>query len=196
MTELSNDIFPGFIFYNGFISYTCFACMCVCTLCVCLVPMKARRGCLVPWNLSFRLWATMQVLGNWTQVLCRSSQCSQPPSPLSSPSLWPCLLIFNITNPAVGFGATLLWCFSVSYNLTPWFVLFCLPGSSTSLQCFPWEFLWRLQVFFTVWSLRRANTGTFPVRPKDTWQPCRRICSHLLYSMLQLPHYYLYLHYF
>lgn len=66
----------------------------------------------------------MRVLGNWTQVLCRSSQCSQPPSPLSSPSLWPCLLIFNITNPLLGLGPP-----SFGISLSP---ITSLPGLSSS----------------------------------------------------------------
>lgn len=42
----------------------CFACTCVCALCMCLVPMDTRRGCQVP--------------PNWNTGSCEPCGCCEP----------------------------------------------------------------------------------------------------------------------
>ena len=52
----------------------CFVCMCVCVLCPCLVPLKVRRGCQIPWNWSYRqLWAASWVLGSEPRSSARAA---------------------------------------------------------------------------------------------------------------------------
>lgn len=47
-----------------FTIYGCFNCTSVYQVCVCLVPMEARRGYWIPWDWNYRwLWAVMWVLG-------------------------------------------------------------------------------------------------------------------------------------
>jgi hypothetical protein len=48
---------------SGFV-YRCFDCIYVCTPCIHLVPVEARRGCQISWNWGYRRWwVTMWFLG-------------------------------------------------------------------------------------------------------------------------------------
>lgn len=51
----------------------------VCTMCS--APAETSTGCQVPWSWSYR-W--LGNVGDWIQILCKSSMCSLPPSHLSS----------------------------------------------------------------------------------------------------------------
>lgn len=60
-------------------------CVRVCVLvCVCMcihVPVKAIRGCWIPWSRSCKWpWAHQHGAGHWTQVSCKSSKHFKTPS--------------------------------------------------------------------------------------------------------------------
>lgn len=70
--------------------YECFACVCVCTSCECLVPMGERRGQRVLYERNHRqLWANVRVLGTKPRLSVRAASalncCAISPAPL-----WPC----------------------------------------------------------------------------------------------------------
>ena len=53
-----------YIYINLLYVYGCFACIYVCVLCVCLLPVKVRKGQWIPWGWIYRwLWAAMWMLG-------------------------------------------------------------------------------------------------------------------------------------
>lgn len=143
-TELNNDFFL-FLFFKNVLFRTRVLPVCMSAHYACAwYPWKPEEGV---WSPGTGVSDREPPRGCW-EIEPKSSAGAA--SALNHRARSPALLRSH-------FFSFLIWPFSCQVlgrpplNLTPWSVLSaCWLGSCTFLHCFPWEFLWRLQVFFSL----------------------------------------------
>lgn len=108
--------FLFFYFFKGlfiFIFYYLSVCFCVCSILSYAWYHRGQKRALDPLKLKLQMFVSHHVgTGNWTQVLVKSSQCFQPLSHLSNPSILFQTLIQQLTaihNSSLGGSNVLFW---------------------------------------------------------------------------------------